>query len=54
MVKNQNNIEFNEKNNISKFLRHLSEKNYSSVHKYLKAILEQKVKTKVLEGINKI
>ena len=43
-----------EKRNISKFLRHLSEKNYSSAHKYLKAILEQKVKTKVLEGINKI
>jgi hypothetical protein len=50
MDKNYNN---NEKFNISKFLRHLSEKNYSSTHKYLKAILEQKVKTKVLEGINK-
>ena len=43
-----------EKIHISKFLKHLSEKNYSSAHKYLKAILEQKVKTKVLEGINKI
>jgi hypothetical protein len=42
-----------EKIHISKFLKHLSEKNYSSAHKYLKAILEQKVKTKVLEGINK-
>jgi hypothetical protein len=43
-----------EKNNISKFLKHLSEKNYSSAHKYLKAVLDQKVKTNILKGISKI
>jgi hypothetical protein len=42
-----------EKYNISKFLKHLSEKNYSSAHKYLKAILEQKVKRNILKGITK-
>lgn len=36
-----------EKNNISKFLKHLSEKNYSSAHKYLKAILEYKIKNNI-------
>lgn len=43
-----------EKNNISKFLKHLSEKNYSSAHKYLKAILEYKVKNNISKRINKI
>lgn len=43
-----------EKNNIAKFLRQLSEKNYSSAHKYLKAILEQKVRKTLLKGIEKI
>jgi hypothetical protein len=43
-----------EKNNIAKFLKQLSEKNYSSAHKYLKAILEQKVKTTLMRGIEKI
>ncbi len=43
-----------EKNNISKFLKHLSEKNYSSAHKYLKAILEYKVKNNIYKRINKI
>ena len=43
-----------EKNNIAKFLKQLSEKNYSSAHKYLKAILEQKVQKTLLKGIEKI
>jgi hypothetical protein len=43
-----------EKINISKFLKHLSEKNYSSAHKYLKAIVEDKVKTKIAQRIAKI
>lgn len=43
-----------EKNNISKFLKHLSEKNYSSAHKYLKAIVDDKVKTKIAQRIAKI
>lgn len=42
-----------EKNTIINFLRELSEKNYSSAHKYLKAILEQKVKRNILKGIVK-
>jgi hypothetical protein len=43
-----------EKYNISKFLKHLSEKNYSSAHKYLKAVLDQKVKNNISKGISKI
>jgi hypothetical protein len=43
-----------EKNNISKFLRHVSEKNYSSAHKYLKAIVESKIKRNILQKIGKI
>jgi hypothetical protein len=43
-----------EKNNISKFLRHVSEKNYSSAHKYLKAIVESKIKRNILQRIGKI
>jgi hypothetical protein len=43
-----------EKNNIAKFLKQLSEKNYSSAHKYLKAILEQKLNKRVLKGIERI
>jgi hypothetical protein len=43
-----------EKNNIAKFLKQLSEKNYSSAHKYLKAILEQKINKKLLKGIERI
>jgi len=43
-----------EKINISKFLKHLSEKNYSSAHKYLKAIVDDKVKTKIAQRIAKI
>ena len=42
----------NEKRNISKFLRHLSEKNYSSAHKYLKAVLNSKINNIVAERIN--
>lgn len=43
-----------EKNNIAKFLRHLSEKNYSSAHKYLKAIVESKIKRNILQRIGNI
>ena len=43
-----------EKNNIAKFLKQLSEKNYFSAHKYLKAILEQKVRKTLLNGIERI
>lgn len=43
-----------EKMNIAKFLKQLSEKNYSSAHKYLKAILDDKVKTSLSKGIEKI
>ena len=39
--------------NISKFLRHLSEKNYSTAHKYLKAVLNSKINNIVAERINK-
>lgn len=46
--------QISEKKNISKFLRHLSEKNYSSAHKYLKAIVENKVNKNILKGINKL
>ena len=42
-----------EKRNISKFLRHLSEKNYSSAHKYLKEVLNSKINNIVAERINK-
>ena len=43
-----------EKTRIAKFLKQLSEKNYSSAHKYLKAILEQKVKKNLMKGIERI
>jgi hypothetical protein len=43
-----------EKKHIAKFLKQLSEKNYSSAHKYLKAILEQKVKKNLMKGIERI
>jgi len=43
-----------EKVNISKFLKHLSEKNYSSAHKYLKAIVDDKVNAKIAQRIAKI
>ena len=45
--------ELSEKVNISKFLRHLSEKNYSSAHKYLKEVLNSKINNIVAERINK-
>jgi hypothetical protein len=44
----------NEKINIINFLKQLSEKNYSSAHKYLKAVLDQKVKNNISKGISKI
>jgi hypothetical protein len=50
---NINNV-MEQKINISKFLKHLSEKNYSSAHKYLKAIVDDKVKTKIAQRIAKI
>jgi hypothetical protein len=43
-----------EKMNIAKFLKQLSEKNYYSAHKYLKVILDDKVKTSLSKGIQKI
>jgi hypothetical protein len=49
-----NKITVQEKNNISKFLMHLSEKNYSSAHKYLKAIVNSKINKIVSERIDKI
>ena len=49
-----NKITVQEKVNISKFLKHLSEKNYSSAHKYLKAIVDDKVKAKIAQRIAKI
>jgi len=49
-----NKITVQEKNNISKFLRHLSEKNYSSAHKYLKEIVSSKINKIVSERIDKI
>jgi hypothetical protein len=44
----------NEKINIINFLKQLSEKNYSSAHKYLKAVLDQNVKNNISKGISKI
>jgi len=41
-----------EKTNIAKFLKCLSEKNYSKANKYLKAIVENKVKKNIMRGIN--
>lgn len=52
--KSLNKITVQEKVNISKFLKHLSEKNYSSAHKYLKAIVDDKVKAKIAQRIAKI
>lgn len=49
-----NKITVQEKVNISKFLKHLSEKNYSSAHKYLKAIVDDKVNAKIAQRIAKI
>ena len=40
-----------EKNDISNFLKNLFEKNYSSAHKYLKAILEDKVKKNISQRV---
>lgn len=51
--KSLNKITVQEKVNISKFLKHLSEKNYSSAHKYLKAIVDDKVKAKIAQRIAK-
>ena len=52
--KSLNKITVQEKVNISKFLKHLSEKNYSSAHKYLKAIVDDKVNAKIAQRIAKI
>ncbi len=52
--KHKKRVKLDEKNNISKFLRHLSEKNYSSAHKYLKAILNSKIDKIVSDRIDKI
>lgn len=41
-----------EKTNIAKFLKCLSEKDYSKANKYLKAIVENKVKKNIMRGIN--
>jgi hypothetical protein len=43
-----------EKTNIAKFLKCLSEKNYSKANRYLKAIVENKVKKNIMRGINTI
>ena len=43
-----------EKVNISKFLKHLSEKNYSSAHKYLKAVVDEKIQRNLLSRIAKL
>jgi hypothetical protein len=43
-----------EKTNIAKFLKCLSDKNYSKANKYLKAIVENKVKKNIMRGINTI
>jgi hypothetical protein len=52
--KHKKRVKLDEKNNISKFLRHLSEKNYSSANKYLKAILNSKINKNVSDRIDKI
>jgi hypothetical protein len=51
---NKNMTPVDEKNMIAKFLKQLSEKNYSSSHKYLKTILEHKVKKALMREIGKI
>jgi len=43
-----------EKNMIARFLKQLSEKNYSSSHKYLKTILEYKVQKALMREIGRI
>jgi hypothetical protein len=43
-----------EKMNIAKFLKQISEKNYSSAHKYLRTILDDKIKMSISKGIAKI
>ena len=42
-----------EKNNIAKFLKFLSEKNYSQAHNYLKKIVNNKVEKNLYKVINK-
>jgi hypothetical protein len=52
-IEHKESYDSTQKIKISKFLKHLSEKNYSSAHKYLKSILEYKINKIVSEKINK-
>jgi|TARA_R110001592_G_scaffold244456_1_gene505883 hypothetical protein len=36
-----------EKNKISKFIEELSNKNYAQANKYLKSVIEDKIKTRI-------
>ena len=41
-----------ENNHIAKFLKSLSEKDYSNANKYLKTIVDNKINRNVLKNIN--
>ena len=36
-----------QKQKISKFIEHISNKNYAKAHKYLKSVIEDKIVTKI-------
>jgi len=48
-LENKYNIQMKERAEIVRFLKHLSEKNYAEAHKYLKKVMESKIKSKIAE-----
>ena len=43
----------NKKPKISKFIQHISTKNYARAHKYLKAVVEDKITKKINNATEK-
>ena len=42
-----------EKLKISKFIEHISDKNYAKAHKYLKSVIEDKITKRINRSIEK-
>tara|TARA_A100001201_G_scaffold38918_1_gene40666 strand:+ start:97 stop:243 length:147 start_codon:yes stop_codon:yes gene_type:complete len=43
----------NEKTKITKFIQHISDKNYARAHKYLKSVIEDKIAKKINNATDK-
>lgn len=41
----------NEKQDISKFLKSISQKNYSQANKYLQSVIDSKIKSRIESGL---